>query len=207
MTVQDTTHAELVLGIDPGSRYMGWAVLGSVGTRVQRVDSGVLAVVNESDLPQRLGRLLDELEGLFARFAVTALAIEAAFVKDNPRTALVLGQARGLPIALAARKGLPVHEYPPAVVKRRVAGSGRADKRQMQEMMRLLLEMDRLPAEDEADALAVAWAHLQTVGTFAQSAVARVQAASVAQDPRPRTAAQALYLDLVQQAGGSRRRR
>ena len=145
-----------VLAIDPGSRKLGWAVVRRTGQTLTRLASGTLKPPAADDVPKRLGYLLTQLEMLFTIHTPDALAVEAAFVHENPHTALVLGQARGLPIALAAARGLPVAEYPPATVKRTVVGSGRAEKHQVQEMVRLVLELPELPQEDEADALAVA---------------------------------------------------
>lgn len=153
-----------VLGIDPGSRQMGWAVvIPNASGSLRRVDSGCIRLGARDPLPQRLGVLFGELQQLFDRHTCTALAIESAFMHENAHTALVLGQARGLPVALAASRGLEVHEYAPALVKRRITGSGKAEKGQMREMVRVILGLDSLPGEDEADALAVAVAHLRAV--------------------------------------------
>jgi crossover junction endodeoxyribonuclease RuvC len=145
-----------VLAIDPGSRKLGWAVVLRRGQVLHVLASGTLRLDLKATLPQRLGVILTELTLLFDAHKPDALAIEAAFVHENPHTALVLGQARGLPIALAAARGLPVAEFPPATVKRMVVGSGRAEKSQVQEMVKLQLALAALPQEDEADALAVA---------------------------------------------------
>lgn len=199
----------IVLGIDPGSRRMGWAIV-SGGRTLRYVASGAISVDGRTPLPQRLGRILTELQALFARHSFTELAVESAFVKDNPRTAMVLGQARGLPIALAAAKGLPVHEYAPAQVKRRIVGSGRAEKGQMREMVRILLNLAALPGEDEADALAVAVAHLRASAwldtTTAATAGRVVAGASLAPAPatvaKP-TAGQAIWLAQLAATSGS----
>ncbi len=145
-----------ILAIDPGSRKLGWAIVAD-GPR--RVDSGVLKLAERLPLNDRLGQILTALQALFEKFAPAQLAIESAFVHDNAHTALVLGQTRGLPIAIAAARGLPIYEYTPAVVKKRIAGSGRAEKGQMREMIRLQLKLAQLPGEDEADALAVGLTH------------------------------------------------
>lgn len=151
-----TAATHTVLAIDPGSRKLGWAVVLRRGQALQVLASGTLRLDVKATLPQRLGAILTELTLLFDLHKPDALAIEAAFVHENPHTALVLGQTRGLPIALAAARGLPVVEFPPATVKRMVVGSGRAEKSQVQEMVKLQLALAALPQEDEADALAVA---------------------------------------------------
>ena len=147
---------QTVLAIDPGSRKLGWAVVLRRGQALERLASGTLRLDVKASVPERLGAILLQLTVLFDTYKPDALAIEAAFVHENPHTALVLGQARGLPIALAASRGLPVAEYPPATVKRMVVGSGRAAKNQVQERVKLPLQLTELPQEDEADALAVA---------------------------------------------------
>ena len=120
-----------------------------------RIDGGVL-MPPKGPLAGRLGYLLGALRVIFTTQRIDALAIESAFVHVNPATALVLGQARGLPIALAAERGLPVREYAPALVKRNVVGRGRATKEQVRHMVSAQLRLSVLPPEDEADALAVA---------------------------------------------------
>ena len=190
---------QLVLGIDPGSRKVGWAVVRARAGRLERVSSGTLVLDAKSDLATRLGQLLLAVQQLLDSHAVDVLAIEAAFVHDNPHTALVLGQARGVPIALAASRNLPVFEYPPAQVKRTVVGSGRAAKEQMQHLIQVLLGLESLPEEDEADALAVALTHLRRAAVEQQvptpAALALVGQAAM-------TPARAAYLKAVQAAGG-----
>ncbi len=174
-----TTHT--VLAIDPGSRKLGWAVVLRRGQTLERLASGTLRLDVKASLPERLGVILTELTKLFELHQPDALAIEAAFVHENPHTALVLGQARGLPIALAAARGLPVAEFPPATVKRMVVGSGRAEKSQMQEMVKLQLALATLPQEDEADALAVAITyHRQPLPVAAASDLTEAQKAWLA---------------------------
>lgn len=191
-----------VLAIDPGSRKLGWAVVRAENQVLVRVASGVLRPTGELNV--RLGQLLTLIGELLALHPVTEVAIESAFVHDNPHTALVLGQARGIPIALATARGLPVHEYAPAHVKRAVVGSGRADKHQMQQMIKAVLGLADLPGEDEADALAVAVTHLRQ-GAFAQFAAPPVALKAVGEPVI--TAAKLMYLQAVQRAkaaGGAR---
>lgn len=161
--------SQSVFAIDPGSRKLGWAVVRASGGRTERLDSGVVRLPERLPVTERLGLLHTELVALFARHPTRHLAIEAAFVRDNPQTALVLGMARGVPIALAAASGWTISEYPPALVKRTLVGSGRADKYQMQRMIQLVLGLPDLPQEDEADALAVALTCLRAPGVELQA--------------------------------------
>ena len=148
----------IVLGIDPGSRRCGYGVVGRDGAKLRVLDSGVLV---PGDLPvaERLGRILQGLGEVIARVRPAEVSIERVFAGVSPRSALVLGEARGVALAVAAREGLPVFEYQPSEVKLAFTGSGRASKEQMLRSARALLGVDaRL--SDEADALAVAVCHL-----------------------------------------------
>jgi crossover junction endodeoxyribonuclease RuvC len=148
----------IVLGIDPGSRRCGYGVVQRSGSRLVALQAGS---IRPGDLPlaERLGRLLAELTQVIARSGADAVSVETAFCGASARSALVLGQARGVALAAAARAGLPVFEYAPAEVKRALTGSGRAEKAQMMRSARMLLGVEPACA-DEADALAAAVCHL-----------------------------------------------
>jgi crossover junction endodeoxyribonuclease RuvC len=148
----------VVLGIDPGSRRCGYGVVARSGGRLARLESGVI-VLGSGVMAERLAALLDALDAVLGRCRVDAVAVETAFCGLSPRSALALGQSRGIALAAAARAGLPVYEYAPAEVKRSFTGSGRAEKAQMVRTARVLFGLAaRLP--DEADALAIAVCHL-----------------------------------------------
>ena len=149
----------LILGIDPGTRVTGYAVLSQQGRRLALVDSGTIRLDCRADLCVRLGQLQQRLEAVLQRNEPHTAAIEDVFVHRNPRSALLLGHARGAALAAVARQGLLVQAYAPASVKQAVAGHGRADKKQVQRMVHVLLGMSRVPAQDEADAIAVAVCH------------------------------------------------
>jgi crossover junction endodeoxyribonuclease RuvC len=147
-----------VLGIDPGSRRCGYGLVRRAAAGLARLDSGVF-LPGELPLAERLACIFDGLSELLARGGVEAVAIETAYCGRSPRSALVLGQARGVALAAAARAGLPVFEYAPSEVKRAFTGNGRAEKTQMVRTARSLFGLSpRL--SDEADALAVAVCHL-----------------------------------------------
>jgi crossover junction endodeoxyribonuclease RuvC len=154
-------YAVKVLGIDPGTRVVGWAVLETVGSEVRVLGFGA---VNASDrnlaLVERAGRIYAGLDEVIRRFSPDCMAIEEAFFGRNIKAALRMGEGRGFAIAAAANRGLPVHEYAPRSVKKSAVGTGSADKSQVQEMMRRNLGLETRPEpEDAADALAVAWCH------------------------------------------------
>jgi crossover junction endodeoxyribonuclease RuvC len=148
----------IVLGIDPGSRRCGYGVVAREGGRLTVVESGVL-VAGERPVAERLALILCGLEALIARARPDEVAVEQVFSGTSARSALVLGQARGVALAAAARAGLPVHEYAPSAVKLAFTGSGRAGKEQMVRTARAVLGV-AARLSDEADALALAVCHL-----------------------------------------------
>ncbi len=149
----------IVLGIDPGSRRCGYGVVAREGRGLRVVESGVLVPGAALPMAERLGRILIGLDAIIARARPDEVSVEAVFSGASARSALVLGQARGVALAVAARAGLPVFEYAPAEVKLSFTGSGRADKDQMMRTARLLLGAAP-ELSDEADALALAVCHL-----------------------------------------------
>lgn len=164
----------IVLGIDPGSRRCGYGVVERAGARLRVVESGVLEP-GERPVAERLGRILDGLDAVISRSRPDAVSIEQVFSGASPRSALVLGQARGVALAAAARAGLSVFEYAPSAVKLAFTGNGRAGKDQMVRTARMLLGADPRLA-DEADALAIAVCHLARRLLAVPSGGARVPA-------------------------------
>lgn len=148
----------VVVGVDPGTQRCGYGVVARTGSRLRVVESGVL-VPGDHDLPRRLALILDGLEALFSRARADAVAVETVFAGVSPRSALVLGQARGVVLAAAARAGVPVSEYAPQQAKLALTGNGRAEKAQMVHMVRALFGITALLA-DEADAIALAVCHI-----------------------------------------------
>jgi crossover junction endodeoxyribonuclease RuvC len=150
-----------VLGIDPGSRRTGWGIVQLEGTRLRQVAAGTVAVPERLPLPERLRRIHDALEGIVAAHQPEAVAVEEIFFAKYANAALKLGHARGVALLVAAQSDIGVHEYPPAIVKRTVAGRGAADKAQIGRLVATLLGLAEPPQEDAADALAVAITHIQ----------------------------------------------
>ncbi len=146
-----------ILGLDPGSRYTGYGVIDRRGARLSPIAQGRIALPAASPLAERLARLCAELRAVVRRFEPDAAVLEALFRGVNPRSLIVLAQARGALLATLAAAGLDVHEYSPAEVKTAVTGNGRADKEQVGRMVKLILGLgsERL-TPDASDALAVA---------------------------------------------------
>lgn len=155
----------IIMGIDPGFAIMGYGILNYHGNRFQLMDYG--AVTTPADMPL-CGRLLlleNELAGLIGMYKPDAVSVEELFFNSNAKTALKVGQGRGVALLCAARAGIPVFEYTPLQVKQAVTGYGRADKKQVQQMIKVLLNLTAIPKPDDAaDALAVAICHAHSSG-------------------------------------------
>ena len=173
----------IVLGIDPGSRRCGYGVVAREGGRLRVLESGVL-VPGERPMAERLGLILTGLELVVSRARPDEVAVEQVFSGASPRSALVLGQARGVALAVAARAGLPVAEYAPSAVKLAFTGSGRAGKDQMLRTARALLGV-AASLSDEADAIALAVCHLARRPLAGPVATARASAARALSRLRP----------------------
>lgn len=148
-----------VLGIDPGSRRTGWAVVSRVSARYTLVASGVIVTDPEAPMPQRLSQIHASLCEVVRAHAPEAVAVEEIFAYRSAASALVLGQARGVALVAAASSGAPVHTYNAMTIKRSVAGSGSADKAAIQRMVGLLLGENVPGPHDAADAAALALTH------------------------------------------------
>ncbi|MEO5951665.1 MAG: crossover junction endodeoxyribonuclease RuvC [Chloroflexia bacterium] len=167
----------IVLGIDPGTAIMGYGLVesgvassqskGSVlsgSATLRMIEYGALYTPANTPLLERLPSLYKGLIELIAEYKPDAMAVEELFFNKNVRTALSVGHARGIAILAAAHSGLSMGEYTPLQVKQAVVGYGRATKDQVQQMVKLLLNMDHIPRPDDAaDALAVAICHIHSI--------------------------------------------
>ena len=152
-----------VFGIDPGSERTGYGCVETDGRRHRLVTCGAIAASAGDSFPRRLARIHRELSARLSECHPEYVVVENLFYASNARSALKLGHARGVAILAAVEAGCEVLEYTPAEVKRAVVGYGRADKRQVQQMIKLLLGLDRVPTpHDAADALAVAICHVHS---------------------------------------------
>lgn len=178
-----------VFGIDPGSERTGYGCVETDGSRHQLVVCGAIATSPRAAFPDKLLAIHDRLAALLAEWRPDSVAVEDIFYATNVRTALKLGHARGVAILAAVEAGVPVAEYTPAEIKRAVVGYGRAEKHQVQEMVRLLLGLKTVPSpNDAADALAVAICHVHNLGPAAAAVDdARRAAARRAGKPGPRS--------------------
>jgi crossover junction endodeoxyribonuclease RuvC len=154
-----------IFGIDPGSDRTGFGCVETDGRKHRLVTCGVVALPAHALFPERLRLIHDGIASEIRACDPGLVAVENLFHANNVRSALKLGHARGVAILAAVEAGVPVVEYTPAEVKRAIVGYGRAEKQQVQEMVRVLLGLDHVPApHDAADALAVAICHVHSVG-------------------------------------------
>lgn len=153
-----------VLGIDPGSRITGYGIIDKEGNRLIHVDNGAIFTDSHRDFPMRLQRIYRGLTEVIEQYRPDAMAVENIFFATNVQSALKLGQARGAAIVAGVNAGLPVFEYTALQVKQAVVGHGRADKQQVQKMLKVLLNLPEIAQEDASDALATAICHAHSVG-------------------------------------------
>lgn len=154
----------LVLGIDPGTAIMGYGLILVKGNRHSLVEYGCIRTASDSSLEVRLQKIYQELTAIILQHKPDYFAIEELFFNKNVRTALAVGHARGVALLAAANAGLTAYEYTPLQVKQAVVGYGRAEKAQVQFMVKTLLNLEAIPKPDDAaDALAIALCHAQSI--------------------------------------------
>jgi crossover junction endodeoxyribonuclease RuvC len=162
-----------IFGIDPGSVRTGYGCVESIASRHHLVICGHLSAPAHATFPEKLKHIHAGLATLLALHRPDCVAVESIFHARNVRSALTLGHARGVVLLAACEAGLPVFEYAPAEVKRAVVGFGRAEKHQVQQMIKVLLGLDTAPSpHDVADALAIAICHLHNSTGFVAQAEA-----------------------------------
>lgn len=156
-----------ILGIDPGTGILGFGVIDVKGQNVQLVDAGVIRTPIKEDDAVRLLTIYEELSDIIANTHPTILSVEKLFFARNVTTAMTVSQARGVVLLCAKQADMDIFEYTPMQIKQAVTGYGKADKKQVQEMVRILLKLQEIPKPDDAaDALAAALTH-SSVSRFA----------------------------------------
>ncbi len=151
------------LGIDPGTATTGYGILDTDGETVKVIDYGCITTSSKESAPKRLAKICSGVKKLISKHKPDQMAVEKLFFGKNVTTAMSVGQARGVIILAAAQAGVDIAEYTPLQVKIALTGYGRADKQQIQQMVKRLLGMKVTPKPDDAaDALAVALCHLNT---------------------------------------------
>jgi len=153
-----------ILGIDPGSRITGIGIIESDGRYSQHVFSTCIRLGSDA-FPIRLGKIYQEIEAIIREYQPQQMAIEDVFLSKNPSSALKLGQARGAAICATVMQGIPVFEYSAREIKQAVVGKGNADKTQVQQMVKILLNLQGKIQADTADGLAIALSHAHVGAT------------------------------------------
>jgi crossover junction endodeoxyribonuclease RuvC len=152
-----------VLGVDPGTLTSGYGIVAEEDHKLFHVASGGISPSAKQPFPKRLKKIYEELEKVIEKYRPHAVVVEDIFVSKNIKSALKLGHARGVAILAAMNAGLPVFEYAPLEVKQAVTGVGKADKKQVQMMVKVLLDLPKTPhPADAADALAAAICHIHS---------------------------------------------
>ncbi|MEZ5479544.1 MAG: crossover junction endodeoxyribonuclease RuvC [Thiolinea sp.] len=155
---QSSRSLRRILGVDPGSRITGIGVIETDGQHTRHIYSGCVRLADRP-LPERLGRIFEEVSAVIRSYRPDEMGIENVFVSNNAASALKLGQARGAAICAGVMLQLPVYEYSPKEIKQATVGKGAADKVQVQHMVKVLLNLQGRLQTDSADALAVALCH------------------------------------------------
>jgi crossover junction endodeoxyribonuclease RuvC len=153
-----------VLGIDPGTGILGFGVIDYEKGKTKLVDAGVIRTPVKEDDAVRLQTIYDELTDIIAQNKPTVMSVEKLFFARNVTTAMTVAQARGVVLLCGMQAGLAIHEYTPMQIKQALTGYGRAEKKQIQEMVRVVLQLKEVPKPDDAaDALAAAITHSMTI--------------------------------------------
>ncbi|HEX9664439.1 MAG TPA: crossover junction endodeoxyribonuclease RuvC [Patescibacteria group bacterium] len=148
---------QIILGIDPGVATTGYGIIEKIVSQLTLIDYGCILTKAKTPLPERFQTIHQELKKIIKKYNPSVVAVEELFFFKNVKTALIVGQARGVVLLTAIQKNLPVYEYTPLQVKQATTTYGRADKQQVQQMVKAILNLKEIPKPDDAaDALAVA---------------------------------------------------
>lgn len=155
----------LVLGVDPGTAIVGYGLVRELEDgSLQAVDYGVIRTTPKDTMPERLAVIYESLTRIVQQHRPDQCAVEELFFAKNVTTALTVAQGRGVVLLTLQQSGIPIYEYKPNMIKQTVSGYGGAGKSQMQEMVRVLLNLDTIPTPDDAaDGLAIAITHIHNV--------------------------------------------
>lgn len=150
-------NTKIILGVDPGLASTGYGVIEVLNGRTKMLDYGCVSTQASTPFDSRLKQIHEQLNKIILQYKPHVLAVEELFFAKNAKTAMLVGHARGVVVLTGIQNGLPIREFTPLQVKQAVTGYGRADKKQMQQMVKILLNLKELPwPDDAADALAVA---------------------------------------------------
>ena len=149
-----------ILGIDPGYGITGYSIIDYVGNKFKLIASGAIKTPAGMSFPLRLNEIFTDLNAIIDEYSPDAVSVEELFFNNNVKTAINVAQARGVILVVGCQRGIPTFEYTPLQVKQAVVGYGRADKIQVQKMVKTILKVDELPKlDDTTDSMAIAICH------------------------------------------------
>lgn len=158
----------IIFGIDPGLAISGYGIIKYIGNKFEVIDYGAITTESCEEFPKRLKKLYDGYTSLFEIYKPDAVAIEELFYNKNAKTAIAIAEARGVHLLAAENNSIPLYEYTPLQIKQGIVGYGRAEKKQIQEMVKIILNLECVPKPDDvADGLAAAICHAHSL-KFAQ---------------------------------------
>ena len=153
-----------ILGIDPGFAITGYSIIDYQGNKFKLIDSGAVTTKAGESFPLRLTKIYDDLSMIIDEYKPDAISVEELFFNNNVKTAINVAQARGVVLVVGCQKQIPTYEYTPLQIKQAVAGYGRADKIQVQKMVKAILNVEKLPKlDDTTDSMAAAICHAHSV--------------------------------------------
>ncbi len=154
----------IILGMDPGLAISGYGIVEYVGNKFKMIEYGAVTTESTMPFPLRLKYIYESYMDMIDKYKPDAIAIEELFYNKNVKTAIAVGEARGVHLLVGALKDVPMYEYTPLQIKQGIVGYGRAEKKQVQEMVKLILKLDSIPKPDDAaDGLAVAICHAHSL--------------------------------------------
>ena len=156
----------IILGIDPGTARLGFGILKKTKKKLECLDYGVIKTSSDLANPERLKILYNQLNILIRKYEPDFLAVEKLFFFKNAKTAILVAQAKGVILLAGAKKKIPIFEFTPLQMKMTIANYGRAEKKQIQKMIQILLDLKELPTDDAADALGIAICCAREIGVF-----------------------------------------
>jgi crossover junction endodeoxyribonuclease RuvC len=162
-----------ILGIDPGLANTGWAMIGSLESKISFIASGTITTTTKNNTSERLLIIYEKLSAIISQFDPTEAAIEDSFVNNNPLSSLKLGQARAAGILAVGSAKIKIAEYAPRLIKKAIVGSGRAEKEQIAGMIKYLLPTANVKNDHEADALAIAITHSNIAATAKRMSISQ----------------------------------
>ena len=149
-----------ILGIDPGYGITGYSIIDYIGNKFKLIESGAVTTPAHESFPLRLSKIYSDLQEIIDKYNPDAMSVEELFFNNNIKTAIDVAQARGVILVVGCQNNIPTYEYTPLQVKQAVVGYGRADKIQVQKMVKSILKVDKLPKLDDiTDSMAIAICH------------------------------------------------